>query len=54
VSLPESYAASLRSQAQPVLARVEKGRCLVDLRCIAERDDAVVAAAIVAAEPAAP
>ncbi len=54
VSLPESYAASLRSQPQPVLARVEKGRCLVDLRCIAERDDAVVVAAIVAVAPAAP
>jgi L-seryl-tRNA(Ser) seleniumtransferase len=54
VSLPEPYAASLRSQPRPVLARVEKGRCLVDLRCIAERDDAVVAAAIKAAAPATP
>ncbi|MGZ4753260.1 MAG: L-seryl-tRNA(Sec) selenium transferase [Oryzihumus sp.] len=54
VSLPESYAVSLRSQPRPVLARVEKGRCLVDLRCVAEPDDAVVAAAIVAVAPAAP
>lgn len=46
VSLPEPYAASLRTQPQPVLARVEKGRCLVDLRCIAPAHDALVVGAI--------
>ncbi|KRF23301.1 L-seryl-tRNA(Sec) selenium transferase [Phycicoccus sp. Soil803] len=46
VALPESYAASLRLLARPVLARVERGRCLVDLRCIPAAADAVVAQAI--------
>jgi L-seryl-tRNA(Ser) seleniumtransferase len=46
VALPESYAAALRGQSSPVLARVERGRCLVDLRCIPEAADPVVAQAI--------
>jgi L-seryl-tRNA(Ser) seleniumtransferase len=46
VALPETYAAALREQARPVLARVEHGQCLVDLRCIPETADAVVAQAI--------
>jgi len=46
VALPESYAASLRLLARPVLARVERGRCLVDLRCVPAAADAVVAQAI--------
>jgi L-seryl-tRNA(Ser) seleniumtransferase len=52
VALPDSYAASLRSGPSPVLARIERGRCLVDLRCIAEAADTLVAQAIrdVAAE----
>jgi L-seryl-tRNA(Ser) seleniumtransferase len=49
VALPERYAASLRQLPRPVLARVERGRCLVDLRCIAPRDDAAVGAAIILA-----
>jgi L-seryl-tRNA(Ser) seleniumtransferase len=46
VALPERYAALLRSRTQPVLARVERGQCLVDLRCIPETSDEVVAEAI--------
>jgi L-seryl-tRNA(Ser) seleniumtransferase len=46
VALPEACAAALRTLAQPVLARVERGRCLVDLRCIPEDADSLVAQAI--------
>ena len=46
VALPESYAAALRLQPRAVLARVERGRCLVDLRCIAQTADPLVAQAI--------
>jgi L-seryl-tRNA(Ser) seleniumtransferase len=48
VALPERYAGLLRSQPQPVLARVDRSRCLVDLRCIPEDADPVVAQAITA------
>jgi L-seryl-tRNA(Ser) seleniumtransferase len=46
VALPESYAVSLRLHARPVLARVERRRCLVDLRCIPADADPAVAQAI--------
>jgi L-seryl-tRNA(Ser) seleniumtransferase len=46
VALPESYAEGLRLQPHPVLARVERGHCLVDLRCIPEAADPLVAQAI--------
>jgi L-seryl-tRNA(Ser) seleniumtransferase len=46
VALPERYAGLLRSQPQPVLARVERGRCLVDLRCIPQEADPIVAEAV--------
>ncbi|MDX6200074.1 MAG: L-seryl-tRNA(Ser) seleniumtransferase [Actinomycetota bacterium] len=39
VSLPASYAERLRRGTPCVVARVESGRCLVDLRCIPEQDD---------------
>lgn len=48
VALPESYAVRLRLQDPPVMARVEQGRCLVDLRCVPEGADDVVAQAILA------
>ncbi|HEV7145714.1 MAG TPA: L-seryl-tRNA(Sec) selenium transferase [Pedococcus sp.] len=55
IALPERYAALLRQLPHPVLAHVERGQCLVDLRCIAPHDDAAVAAAIlVAAESCEP
>ncbi|HET9118681.1 MAG TPA: L-seryl-tRNA(Sec) selenium transferase [Pseudonocardiaceae bacterium] len=42
VSLPERYAALLRAGSPPVLGRLERGRCLLDLRALpAEHDDAV-------------
>ena len=46
VALPEPYAAALRLLDRPVLARVERGRCLVDLRCIPADADPSVAQAI--------
>ncbi len=46
VTLPEPYAAALRGLPRPVLARLERGRCLVDLRCIAADRDEEVAEAI--------
>jgi L-seryl-tRNA(Ser) seleniumtransferase len=42
VSLPERYAALLRAAHPAVLGRIERGRCLLDLRAVpAERDTAV-------------
>lgn len=46
VALPEEFAERLRTLDRPVLARVERGRCLVDLRCIPVEDDDVVAEGI--------
>jgi L-seryl-tRNA(Ser) seleniumtransferase len=46
VALPEAYAVALRLQPRPVLARVERAQCLVDLRCIPEAADPLVAQAI--------
>jgi L-seryl-tRNA(Ser) seleniumtransferase len=40
ISLPERYAARLRTGSPPVLGRVERGRCLLDLRALpVEWDD---------------
>lgn len=39
VSLPTSYAAALRTGARPVLARIERDRCLLDLRSVDPGDD---------------
>jgi L-seryl-tRNA(Ser) seleniumtransferase len=46
VALPAPYAEGLRLGDPCVVARVERGRCLVDLRCVEEDDDPVLAAAI--------
>ncbi len=46
VALPEAYAPALRAGDPCVVARVERGRCLLDLRCVAESDDAALAAAV--------
>ena len=51
-ALPERYAGLLRSQPRSVLARVERGRCLVDLRCVPEDADPIVAEAIQAVSAA--
>ncbi|WP_375424267.1 L-seryl-tRNA(Sec) selenium transferase [uncultured Friedmanniella sp.] len=58
VALDEAYAAPLRLGEPAVVGRVERGRCLLDLRCVpAEADEAVlvaVLAAVLAVGPAAP
>ncbi|MFT7834624.1 L-seryl-tRNA(Sec) selenium transferase [Saccharothrix sp. BKS2] len=39
VSLPERYAPALRGGRPPVVGRVERGRCLLDLRTVDPADD---------------
>ena len=47
VSLPERYAARLRAGDPAVVARLEGGRCLLDLRCVPpEFDDELVQAVL--------
>ncbi|MGH3326765.1 MAG: L-seryl-tRNA(Sec) selenium transferase [Streptomycetales bacterium] len=46
VSLPESYAERLRLGSPPVVGRVERGRCLLDLRSVPESADADILAAV--------
>jgi L-seryl-tRNA(Ser) seleniumtransferase len=48
VSLPERYAARLRTGDQPVVARLEGGHCLIDLRCVPASDDDVIVDAVLA------
>jgi L-seryl-tRNA(Ser) seleniumtransferase len=48
ISLPERYAAPLRTGHPAVVARVERGRCLLDLRCIDPSDDDQLVAAVLA------
>jgi L-seryl-tRNA(Ser) seleniumtransferase len=51
VAVPAALAAPLRSGTPAVVARVEQGRCLLDLRCVPECDDALVVRAVLAALP---
>ena len=46
LALPSQYAAGLRTGEPPVLGRVERGRLLLDLRCVPPEWDEVVAGAI--------
>lgn len=46
VALPEELARPLRLGEPPVVARVNQGRCLVDVRCVPEAQDAELIAAI--------
>jgi L-seryl-tRNA(Ser) seleniumtransferase len=46
VALPTAYAAALRTGEPAVVARVERGRCLVDLRCVEPADDLRLADAV--------
>lgn len=46
VALPERIASALRQGSTPVVARVSNGRCLVDVRCVPENQDAELIAAI--------
>jgi L-seryl-tRNA(Ser) seleniumtransferase len=39
VSLPQRYAVLLRAAKPPVLGRVERGRCLLDLRALPVEHD---------------
>lgn len=48
VSLPARYAALLRRGSPAVVGRVERGRCLLDLRALAAGDDDAVLAAVLA------
>jgi L-seryl-tRNA(Ser) seleniumtransferase len=47
ISLPEEYAEPLRLGDPPVVGRVERGRLLLDLRCVPAELDPAVRAAIV-------
>ncbi|HEY2764006.1 MAG TPA: L-seryl-tRNA(Sec) selenium transferase [Pseudonocardiaceae bacterium] len=49
VSLPECFAVALRAASPAVLARIEHGRCLLDLRAIAPDQDAMLHDAVLAA-----
>jgi L-seryl-tRNA(Ser) seleniumtransferase len=42
VSLPERFAAALRTGDPPVLGRLQDGRCLLDLRAVPTEDDAAL------------
>jgi L-seryl-tRNA(Ser) seleniumtransferase len=46
VALPERYAAPLRTGDPPVLGRVERGRLLLDLRCVPPEHDENLLAAV--------
>ncbi len=46
LSLPERYAAALRTGPVPVVGRIEAGRCLLDLRAVPAEDDERLAAAV--------
>jgi L-seryl-tRNA(Ser) seleniumtransferase len=48
VSLPERFAAPLRSGSPPVLGRIERGRCLLDLRAVPAEQDVTVRDAVLA------
>ena len=48
VSLPERFTALLRAGRPPVLGRVERGRCLLDLRALPAEQDATVRDAVLA------
>ena len=52
LSLPPAYAASLRRGSPALVARVERGRCLVDLRCVPTDLDDLVVDLIAGVEPA--
>ena len=49
VALPEQCAERLRTGEPGVVARVERGRCLVDLRCVPEGLDGELERAVLAA-----
>jgi L-seryl-tRNA(Ser) seleniumtransferase len=48
VALPEEFAAPLRGGTPAVVGRVERGRCLLDLRCVPVDQDAALRDAVLA------
>jgi L-seryl-tRNA(Ser) seleniumtransferase len=46
VALPEHFAARLRSGDPSIVGRLERGSCLLDLRCVPAADDEVLADAV--------
>ncbi|WP_127506995.1 L-seryl-tRNA(Sec) selenium transferase [Actinoplanes solisilvae] len=53
LSLPPAYGALLRTAPVPVVGRVERGRLLLDLRCVpAESDQALIETVVLAASQA--
>ncbi len=46
VAVPESFAAVLRAGTPAVLGRIERGRCLLDLRAVPAEDDEQLVAAV--------
>jgi L-seryl-tRNA(Ser) seleniumtransferase len=48
LSLPPGYARPLRTGSEPIVGRVERGRLLLDLRCVPAAADPVVLAAVTA------
>lgn len=52
VALPASYAQRLRRGDPAVVGRLERGRCLLDLRCVPPEEDERVCRAVEAAEAA--
>ena len=48
VSLPERFATPLRAGSPPVLGRIERGRCLLDLRALPAEQDAALQGAVLA------
>ncbi len=49
VELPAPYARALRVGRPAVVTRVDRGRCLLDLRCVPPSDDRTLLAAVLAA-----
>ncbi len=48
MSLPKRYAAALRRGSPPVLGRILRGRCLLDLRALPSTADAELLTAVLA------
>jgi L-seryl-tRNA(Ser) seleniumtransferase len=46
--LPSEYAEPLRTGPEPIVGRVERGRLLLDLRCVPRAADRLVLAAVTA------
>jgi len=46
VALPECYAPALRAGQPAVIGRLERGRCLLDLRCVEEDEEPALIAAV--------